>query len=39
MTRNLTTPIAFAAAALAAALAAWGTFGDEDYGWGEFAVV
>jgi hypothetical protein len=39
MTRNAITPIALAAAAFAAVLAAWGTFGDEDYGWGEFVVV
>jgi hypothetical protein len=39
MARTASVPIALAAAALAAALAAWGTFGDEDHGWGEYVVV
>jgi hypothetical protein len=39
MTRTATAPIALAAAALAAALAAWGTFGDDEHGWGEYVLV
>ena len=39
MTRTATAPIGLAAAALAAALAAWGTFGDDRHGWAEFLVV
>jgi hypothetical protein len=39
MARTAMAPFALAAGGIAAALAAWGTFGDEGYGWGEYLVV
>jgi hypothetical protein len=39
MSRTASIRSALAAAGLAAALAAWGTFGDEDHGWGEYLFV